>query len=54
MDKILATITLACLIGFLSFLIFFVREVDLTMVILIVVAMAVYSFVTDIKGEPED
>ena len=44
LDKILAVTSLLCLIGFVAILVYYVREPDLTIVIVIVMVMAIYDF----------
>lgn len=44
LDKILATISILMFIGFVSIIVVFVMEPDLTIVIVGVVALAVYDF----------
>jgi hypothetical protein len=44
LDKVLATIAIACLIGFVSVLITYIRELDLTIVSVVVLIMASYDF----------
>lgn len=43
-DKFLAVVSLACLIGFMGVIIWFVPDPDLVIVTIIVLAMAVYDF----------
>lgn len=43
-DKLLAFISMTCLIGFVGILVYFVAEPDLTIVSVIVVLMALYDF----------
>lgn len=49
LDKILATISLAMLIAFMGTVIGFVKEINLTVVVVIVLAMAVYDFWRTLK-----
>ena len=44
LDKILAAISLLALISFLAIVVVYVREPDLTVVVVVVMAMAVYDF----------
>lgn len=44
LDKILATISLLMLIAFMGTVIGFVKEIDLAIVTIIVLAMAIYDF----------
>ena len=44
LDKALAAIAIAALIGFMGVLITYVREVDLTVVSIVVLIMAAYDF----------
>jgi hypothetical protein len=50
-EKIIAIVALASLIAFLGVLIGFVPEVDLTIVILLVCAMACYDFFLTLFGK---
>jgi hypothetical protein len=43
-DKLLALLSIACLIGFIGILVFFVGEPDLAIVCTLVVLMALYDF----------
>lgn len=43
-DKLLALISMACLVGFVGILAYFVAEPDLTIVCVLVVLMALYDF----------
>ena len=43
-DKLLAVISMACLAGFIGILVYFVGEVDLGIVCVLVVLMAFYDF----------
>ena len=46
-DKVLAVLSVACLIGFMGIIIWFVPDPDLVIVTIIVLAMAVYDFYRD-------
>lgn len=43
-DKIVATISMAMLVAFMATVIGFVKELNLTIVVVIVLAMAIYDF----------
>ena len=43
-DKVLAVISVACLIGFMGIIIWFVPDPDLVIVTIAVLAMALYDF----------
>ena len=43
-DKLLAIISMAMVIGFLGILVWWVREVDLIIVVLLVIVLAIYDF----------
>lgn len=43
-DKLLAALSMVLLIGFLGILAWWVREVDLIIVIVLVIGMAIYDF----------
>lgn len=45
LDKLLATISLAMLIGFMLIVTAFVNEPDLRIIVVVVLVMAVYDFV---------
>lgn len=49
LDKILATISLLMLIAFMGTVIGFVKEINLTVVVVIVLAMAIYDFWRTLK-----
>ena len=49
LDRILVTIAMALLIAFLGTVVVFVKEIDLTMVIALVVAMAIYEIWTELN-----
>jgi hypothetical protein len=44
LDKFLALLSIACLLGFVGILVYFVGELDLTIVCLVVALMALYDF----------
>jgi hypothetical protein len=44
LDKVLATLSLGCLIGFMAFVVYYIAEPDLTIVTVVVLAMAIYDF----------
>lgn len=44
LDKILATISLLALISFMGIVVVYVKELDLTIVIVVVLIMATYDF----------
>ena len=50
-DKILATTSLFMLVTFLGVVVFFVREVDLAIVILLGIGLASYDFWTHFKND---
>ena len=56
LDKALATIAIACLIAFVSVLITYVEEIDLTIVSVVVLLMAAYDFflLNTAKTNPDD
>jgi hypothetical protein len=57
LDKVLATIAIACLIGFESVLITYIRELALTIVSVLVLIMATYDFYhlnTERSGQKTD
>ncbi len=51
MDKAIVIAALVLLIGFMAILIGFVPEIDLTIVVVIVVAMACYDFYRELFGK---
>jgi dolichol kinase len=51
LDRILATISILMLIGFVSIIVVFVMEPDLSIIIIGVLAMAVYDFWGTIGGK---
>jgi len=54
-DKILAVISIALLIGFMSIVVWYVGRTNLTVVVLLVLAMAVYDFWREFRtqGKPK-
>lgn len=44
LDKALAAISIALFLGFMGIVIYFVKEVDLTLIVVAVLIMAVYDF----------
>jgi hypothetical protein len=44
LDKVLAAISIASLIGFMSIFVYYVAEVDLTIITVVVLVMAVVDF----------
>jgi hypothetical protein len=51
LDKLLALASLACFIGFIGILIVYVREPDLIIICLAVIAMAVFDFFLLTRGK---
>lgn len=45
LDKIMATISLAAFIGFMLIVLVWINEIDLWIIVVIVLAMAIYDFV---------
>jgi hypothetical protein len=54
LDKLLALISIACFAGFVGILIYYVTEPDLTIICIIVVAMAVVDFYLLTRAEPKN
>lgn len=54
LDKLLALLALAAFIGFLAILIGFVPRVDLTIVVVIGAALAIYDFWLSLRGRHRD
>ena len=55
LDQILAVLALACLVGFMGILGWFVPDIDLLLVILFVLLLAIYDFfVADRLGSRPD
>jgi hypothetical protein len=44
LDKVLAVLSLGCLIGFMSFVVYYVAEPNLTIITVLVLCMAAYDF----------
>lgn len=53
LDKVLATIAIASLIGFVSVLITYIDELDLTVVSVVVLLMAAYDFFLLNRSQPK-
>jgi hypothetical protein len=53
LDKVLATIALAALIAFVSVLITYIDEIDLTIVSVVVLIMAAYDFFLLNRSQPK-
>lgn len=53
LDKLLALISIACFVGFVGILIYYVTEPDLTIICLGVVAMALFDFFLLTRGKPK-
>jgi hypothetical protein len=51
LDKLLATLSMAALILFLGIVIWFVREPDLTLIIVIPVGIAIYGVITSFREQ---
>jgi len=51
LDKLLATVSMVGLILFLGIIIWFVREPDLTLIIVIPVGIAIYGVVTSFREQ---
>ena len=51
LDKLLATVSMIGLILFLGIIIWFVREPDLTLIIVIPVGIAIYGVVTSFREQ---
>jgi hypothetical protein len=49
-DRVLALFSLAVMIVFLGILVAFVKRIDLTIVVVVVVAMATYDFYRELTG----
>lgn len=50
LDKFLAAVSILALIGFMSIVVVWVNEPDLWIITLVVLAMAVYDFVTTTRN----
>lgn len=53
LDKALAAISIASLIGFMSILIYYVAEIDLTIITVVVLVMAVVDFYLLTTAKPK-
>ncbi|MEZ5931358.1 MAG: hypothetical protein R3F54_05315 [Alphaproteobacteria bacterium] len=53
LDKILALISIASFIGFISILIYYVTEPDLTIICIIVLVMAAFDFFLLTRNKPK-
>ena len=53
LDRFLALISIACFAGFVGILIYFVREPDLTIICVAVVAMALVDFFLLTRNKPK-
>jgi hypothetical protein len=51
LDKVLAVISLAAFIGFLVVVVTFVGRMNLTIVVIIVIAMAIYDFWREFRNQ---
>jgi hypothetical protein len=49
-DRILAAVSLLALIAFLGVLITFVKRIDLSVVVVVVIVMAVYDFYRELRA----
>ena len=49
-DRVLAAVAVLLFAGFLAFLVFFVREIDLTAVIVLVVILAVHQIWHEVRS----
>lgn len=54
LDKLLASISMIALILFLGIIIWFVREPDLTLIIVIPVGIAIYGVWTSFRTKPDN
>ena len=54
LDKLLALISIICFASFVGILVFYVREPDLTIICVAVVAMALFDFFLLTKKKPTD
>ena len=50
LDKVLVTIAMLLLITFLGIIVVFVKEIDLAVVVVLVVAMAIYEVWYDLRA----
>lgn len=53
LDKFLALISILCFAGFVGILIYYVTEPDLTIICLLVVAMALFDFFLLTRSKPK-
>jgi hypothetical protein len=53
LDKFLALISIAGLVGFVGILIYYVAKPDLTVICIIVLAMAGFDFVRQTRAKPK-
>lgn len=54
LDKIIAAISALMLIGFMSFVVIFVNEPDLWIVVLLVLALMIIDFVRTLRKGPNE
>ena len=53
LDKLLALISIACFAGFVGVLVYYVKEPDLTIICVAVVAMALLDFLLLTRKKPD-
>lgn len=53
LDRLLALLSIACFVGFVGILIYYVTEPDLTIICVAVILMAVYDFFLLTRAKPK-
>lgn len=53
LDKVLAVISLTCLVAFVGVLVGFIAEIDLTIVVVVVLVMAAVDFFLILRPPPK-